>query len=77
MQNRKTIKLKSNWIRYGFTRYCPLLQKRRQTRFESIRNKNFALQVILQCFYLVLGIFYYDFLKSYFPEQLLVSAADG
>ena len=48
-------------------------------KIESIRNKNSASQVywgILQYFYLVLGIFYYDFLNSYFPELHLVSAAD-
>ena len=48
-------------------------------KIEIIPNKNSASQVywgILQYFYFVLGIFYYDFLNSYFPEQRLVSAAN-
>ena len=48
-------------------------------KIESIRNKNSTSQVycgILQYFKSVLGIFYYDFLNSYFPERHLVSAAD-
>ena len=48
-------------------------------KIESSRNKNSASQVygsILQYFKLDLGIFYYDFLNSYFPEQHLVSATD-